>query len=149
MSDRLKQLTDYVTLGIDSSKEKTSTTQNYIGQPHVELVFLIDLRTNNLYWTGKSYPTANQQNGLVRISNLKTHFFDLDIGNVMLLGCHDLAIFNPRSKNAKGWRKQVNRNFKELANTEQSTCVLRHPHTTVKRRTWLNAWNCLNKKLPS
>jgi hypothetical protein len=149
LSDKLRQFTDYVTLGIDSSKEKISTTQNYIGQLHVELVFLIDLRTNDFYWTGKSYPTSSQQNGLVRISNLKTHFFDLDVGNIMVLGCHDLAVFNPRSKNAKGWREQVNKNFKELANIKQPTCVLHHPHTTVKRRTWLNAWNCLIKTIPS
>lgn len=67
----------------------------------------------------------------------------------MLLGCHDLTIFNPRSKNAKGWREQVNKNFKELANAKHPIYVLHHPHTTVKRRTWLNAWNSLAKKLPS
>jgi len=27
--------------------------------------------------------------------------------------------------------------------------VLQHPHTTVKVRTWLNAWSCLKKTLPS
>ena len=149
LSDKLKQFTDYVTLGVDSFKEKISTTQNYIGQLHAELVFLIDLRTNDFYWTGKSYPTSSQQNGLVRISNLKTHFFDLDVGKIMVLGCHDLAMFNPRSKNAKGWREEVNKKFKELANIEQPTCVLHHPHTTVKRRTWLNAWNSLARKLSS
>jgi len=149
LSDKLRQFADYVTLGIDSSKEKISTTQNYIGQLHVELVFLVDLRSNDFYWTGKSYPTSSQQDGLVRISNLETHFFDLDVGNVMVLGCHDLAVFNPRSKNAKGWREQVNKSFKELANIKRPICVLHHPHTAVKRRTWLNAWNCLVKKLPS
>jgi hypothetical protein len=149
LSAELREFTDYITFGIDSSKEKISTTQNYISLLHVELVFLIDLRHNDFYWTGKSYPTSSQQNGLVRISDLKTHFLDLDIANVMLLGCHDLTIFNPRSKNAKGWREHVNKSFKELANTEQSTCVLHHPHTTVKRQTWLNAWNCLTKTIPS
>jgi len=149
LSDRLRQFTDYVTFGIDSSKEKISTTRNYIGQLHAELVFLIDLRSDDFYWTGKSYPTSSQQNGLVRISNLETHFFDLDEGNVMVLGCHDLAMFNPRSKNAKGWRERVNKSFKELANIKHPICVLHHPHTTVKRRTWLNAWSSLIKKLPS
>lgn len=149
LSGKLRQFTDYVTLGIDSAKERISTTQNYIGQLHVELVFLIDLRTNDFYWTGKSYPTSSQQKGLVRISNLKTHFFDFEVGKIMVLGCHDLAIFNPRSKNAKGWRKDVNKNFKEFANSEQPNFVLHHPHTTVKRRTWLNAWSFLVKKLPS
>ncbi|MGD0406897.1 MAG: hypothetical protein ABSB10_09645 [Candidatus Bathyarchaeia archaeon] len=149
LSDKLRQFTDYVTLGIDSSKEKISTTQNYIGKLHVELVFLIDLRNNEFYWTGKSYPTSGQQNGLVRITKLEKHFFDLDIGNVMILGCHDLAIFNPRSKNAKYWREQTNRDFKQLATTKEPVCVLHHPHTTVIRKTWLTSWNFLIKKLPS
>jgi len=146
---KLREFTDYITLGIDTTKEKISTTRNYIGQLHAELVFLIDLRTNDFYWTGKSYPTPAQQNGLVRIPDLKTHFLDLEIGNVMVLGCHDLAIFNPRSKNAKGWRERVNQDFKMLANAKQPLYVLHHPHTTVKRRTWLNSWNELTKKLPS
>ena len=149
LCNKLTELTDYITLGIDSFKEKISTTQNYISQPHIELVFLKDLRQDKLYWTGKSYPTPAQQNGLVRIANLKTHFFDLDIEKVMILGCHDLSIFNPRSKNAKGWRRKVNDDFKELAKKEGPIHVLQHPHTTVKRRAWLNAWSCLRKTLPS
>ncbi len=150
VAKKLREFTDYITLGIDSYKDKISTTQNYINQPHIELVSLIDLRNNKFYWTGKSYPTPNQQNGLVRISDLKTHFFDFDdIGKLMILGCHDLTIFNPRSKNAKGWRKRVNEEFKDLAKRERPVCVLQHPHTTVKRRTWLNAWSCLRKVLLS
>jgi hypothetical protein len=150
LNEKLRELTDYITLGIDSYKEKISTTRNYISQPHIELVFLKDLRQGNLYWTGKSYPTSRQENGLVRIANLETHFFDLDIGKVMILGCHDLTIFNPRSKNAKKeWRRNVNDDFKKLAQKEEPICVLHHPHTTVKRTTWLNAWNGLIKTLPS
>ena len=149
LDKKLGEFTDYITLGIDSYKEKISTTQNYINQPHIEFVFLKDLRQGNLYWTGKSYPTPAQQNGLVRIANLDTHFFDLDIGKVMILGCHDLSIFNPRSKNARGWRRKVNDDFKKLAKKEKPIYVIHHPHTTVKRRTWLNAWGCLRKTLPS
>ncbi|MHA1333202.1 MAG: hypothetical protein ACTSPL_03905 [Candidatus Odinarchaeia archaeon] len=149
LRDRLSEVTDYVTLGVDSHKERISTTKNYISQPHIELVFLVDLRSGRIYWTGKSYPTTGQQNDLVRIADLKTHFFDLDIGKVMVLGCHDLTIFNPRSKNAKGWRKRVNEEFRELAKEEKPVCVLHHPHTTVKVRTWLNAWSELRKTLPS
>lgn len=118
-------------------------------QENLELVFLKDLRQDKLFWTGKSYPTPAQQHGLVRIANLKTHFFDLDIGKVMILGCHDLSIFNPRSQNAKAWRRKVNNNFKKLAKKEEPIYVLQHPHTTVKRRTWLNAWSCLRNTLPS
>ncbi|MCL0103504.1 hypothetical protein M1O51_02650 [Dehalococcoidia bacterium] len=149
LCDKLKTKTDYITLGVDSYKEKISTTQNYINQLHIELVFLVDLRNDKFYWTGKSYPTPNQQNGLVRIADLKSHFFDLDVGKVMILGCHDLTIFNPRSKNAKGWRKRVNEEFKKLAQKMMPEIVLQHPHTTVKIRTWLNAWRNLSKLLPS
>lgn len=149
LRSKLREVTDYITLGVDSYKEKISMTKNYIGQPHIELVFLVDLRSDEFYWTGKSYPTANQQNGLVRIADLRTHFFDLSIGKVMVLGCHDLTIFNPRSKNAKGWRKEVNEEFRKLAQEEKPKIVLQHPHTTVKVRTWLNAWSCLKKTLPS
>jgi hypothetical protein len=60
-----------------------------------------------------------------------------------------LSIFNPRSKNAKGWRRKVNDDFKGLAKKENPRYVLQHPHTTVKVRTWLNAWSCLRKMLPS
>ncbi|RLG90055.1 MAG: hypothetical protein DRO36_06735 [Candidatus Hecatellales archaeon] len=150
LRNKLKEVTNYITLGVDSYKERISTTQNYIGQPHIELVFLVNLESNEFYWTGKSYPTPSQQNGLVRIANLETHFLDLDnIGKLMLLGCHDLTIFNPRSKNAKGWRKEVNEGFKKLAEKEEPKIVLQHPHTTVKVKTWLNAWRNLKKLLSS
>jgi hypothetical protein len=150
LGQKLREVADYLTLGIDSHKEKVSTTQNYISQPHVELVFLIKLNSNRFCWTGKSYPTSSQQGGLVRVSDLTTHFFELHgVGKTMVLGCHDLTVFNPRSKNAKGWRKSVNDQFKELSRKEKPICVLHHPHTTVKKRTWLNAWSCLRKNLPS
>ena len=67
----------------------------------------------------------------------------------MVLGCHDLSVFNPRSKNAMGWRRKVNDEFKNLAKKEKPIYVLHHPHTTVKSRTWLNAWSSLIKTLPS
>ena len=150
LGEKLREVTDYLTLGIDSYKEEISTTKNIINQLHIELVFLIDLRSNKFEWTGKSYPTSSQQNGLVRIADLKKHFFDLeDVGKLMILGCHDLTVFNPRSQTAKGWRKEINKAFKELADEEKPVCVLQHPHTTVKVRTWLNAWSCLGELLPS
>ena len=149
LRSKLREVTDYITLGIDSDKNKMSNTQKYKNQSQIELIFLVDLRNNKVYWTGKSYPTSNQERHLVRITNLNTHFFDLDVGKVMVLGCHDLNIFNPRSKNAKGWRKEVNEEFKRLAQKEKPEIVLHHPHTTVKRRTWLNAWSSFKKTLPS
>ncbi len=149
VAEKYSEITDYITLGIDSFKEKISTTQNYISQLHIELVFLIDLKNNKFYWTGKSYPTPGQQRGLVRISDLKTHFFNLDVGKVMILGCHDLTIFNPRSKNARGWKERVNREFRELAMEEKPEIVLQHPHTTDSVLTWAAAWKGLVREVPS
>ena len=151
LGEKLKEATDYITLGIDSYKEKISTTQNYISYPHIELIFLFDLRNNKFYWTGKSYPTSNQENGLVRIVDYRTHFVDLeDVGRVMILGCHDLSIFNNRNWKGMGkWRKGIKTNFRELAKRMEPVCVLHHPHTTVKTQTWLNAWHLLRKTLPS
>ncbi len=149
LRNKLKQITNYITLGVDSYKTKVSTTQNYIPEYHIELVFLVDLKHNKIYWTGKSYPTPNQENKLVRIVDLNKHFFDLDVGRTMILGCHDLTVFNPRSKKAKGWRKDINESFKRIAQMKRPEIVLQHPHTTVKKKTWLNAWSNLKKILPS
>ncbi|MHA1918482.1 MAG: hypothetical protein ACTSWX_01955, partial [Promethearchaeota archaeon] len=148
---KLREITDYITFGVDSRKQKISMTQNFISQPHIELVCLIDLRKDKFYWTGKSYPTTNQERGLVRISDYESHFFDLkDIGKIMILGCHDLSIFNNRNWNKTGeWRKNIKIKFRDLAKGEEPICVLHHPHTTVKKRTWLISWNNLKKILPS
>lgn len=149
LGEKLERLADYVTFGVDSRKSKVSTTKNYIGQLHAELVILADLKNKRLYWSGKSYPTNSQEKGLVRIQDLTSHFFDLIAGKTLILGCHDLAVFNPRSINASGWRKQVNEEFTKMAKEQKPVYVLHHPHTTVKRLTWWNAWQQLNKTLPS
>jgi hypothetical protein len=139
LDEKLREVTDYVTFGVDSENKDGS----------IELVSLVDLKTNRFYWTGKSYPTTDQERELVRIADLRTHFVELEgVGKVMVLGCHDLNIFSPRSRNAKGWRRKVNGNFRELAKKERPVCVLHHPHYTVKVRTWCSAWISLRKSLP-
>jgi hypothetical protein len=136
--------------GVDSRKRMITATKNHASEPHVELVLLFDARNSRYRWTGKSYPTSAQEEGLARISHMKTHFVALDdFRKLMILGCHDLNVYNPRSANAKGWRREVNTRFREIALEEKPICVLYHPHTTVKRRTWLGAWSCLRKTVPS
>lgn len=148
--EKLKEHTDYMTLGVDSYNKKISLTKNYISQPHIELVALIDLRRKSYYWIGKSYPTSKQERGLIRISDLGTHFFDLDFGKVMILGCHDLIIFSNRNwKRTKGWRKQLKINFRDLARRKNPKIVLHHPHTTDSTRTWATAWGVLKIMVPS
>jgi hypothetical protein len=151
VGEKLRQITDYVTLGIDSYKDKISITQSYISELHIETVFLVDLKTNRLYWTGKSYPTPGQQNGLIRITDLKTHFVKLyGVGKVMLLGCHDLTMFNNRNMGNTGrWRRETKQTFRQVAEEEKPAIVLHHPHTTVTTATWRNGWSMIRNTLHS
>ena len=150
LHQKLRRCTDYLTIGIDSAKSRVSLAGVSISQPHVELVSVIDLRTLHYQWTGKSYPTSGQEKGLVRISDLSTHFLDLDFGKVMILGCHDLTIFNNRNlEKTTGWRKAVKLKFRELAKSEKPIMALQHPHTTDSTRTWAAAWAELMRELPS
>ncbi len=147
---KLELITDYLTIGIDSIQRRKKDGAVDGKSPHIELVCTIDLKKHKFYWTGKFYPVVSQENGLVRISDLGTHFLDLDVGKVMVLGCHDLNVFNPRSiKNSKGWRKKLNEKFRELARKEKPEIVLHHPHVTTTKRTWLNAFACMKKEIPS
>jgi hypothetical protein len=150
LRQKLSRCADYLTIGIDSRKAKVSSTQNYIPEDHAELVYVVDLQSGAFHFTGKSYPTPNQARGLLRIADIDTHFTVLNGQTVMVLGCHDLTIFNPRSDaKAKGWRADVKSKFKKMASRRRPAIVLHHPHTTVKRKTWLVAWQALLRHLPS
>jgi hypothetical protein len=143
--------TDYITIGIDSYKDKISLSNVSIRQLHVELVALLDLKTNKYFLTGKSYPTVGQENGLVRFQDLLTHFVDLPIGKVLILGCHDLNVFSPRGKvtTKKEWRKQIRENFYDIIQKEKPTTILHHPHTTDSSKIWTPSWNELMKLAPN
>ena len=151
MARKLSEITRYITFGIDSLKDEISTTTNHIRRLHVELICLVDLKSGRFYWTGKSYPTNGQEKGLVRIVDLKKHFLNLEgIGKVMILGCHDLTLFNNRKMNGTGaWRAGLKSEFRALSKKEKPSLVLHHPHTTVTTRTWCHGWSGLQKILPS
>jgi len=148
---RLNKYTDYLTIGIDSYKNKISLSNVSIRQLHVEIVTLLDLKTNKYFLTGKSYPTPGQENGLVRFQDLNTHFVDLTIGKVLVLGCHDLNVFSPRGKatTKKEWRKQIRESLYSLIRKENPTIVLHHPHTTDSSKIWTPSWNELRKIAPN
>jgi hypothetical protein len=148
---KLNRYADYITIGIDSYKDKISLSNVSIRQLHVELVALLDLKTNKYSWTGKSYPTTGQENRLVRFQDLKTHFVELPFGKVLILGCHDLNVFSPRGKvtTKNEWRKQIRKGFYNIVKKETPTIVLHHPHTTDSSRIWTGAWNELMKVAPT
>jgi hypothetical protein len=147
---KLASHTRYLTIGIDSHKSRISQTQSYIPEPHIELVCVIDLLKGLRQFTGKSYPTPGQQRGLVRYADLASHTVETEYGCVLVLGCHDLTIFNPRSRsNRHGWRKDVANGWVDSIRRDKPVIVLHHPHTTIKTRTWAAAWNELHRSLRS
>ena len=140
---------DHLTIGIDTKKDKVSTTYNVISQPHAELVCLVALRDRRIHWTGKFYPTPQQERSIIRFPELQSHFVELDGYRVMVLGCHDLSAYSPRGQAEAGrWRKKASEDFRRLAVQYRPTVVLQHPHTTVKCRTWKQQWQRLEQEMP-
>ena len=150
---RLKKHVRYLTVGIDAHSEEPiiSLSSTIIRHPHVELVTLIDLETGSYHWTGKSYPTSGQETGLLRVADIDSHFLELACGTVMILGCHDLSMFNPRgiAVTKAQWRQDTRRTFLNTAKSRKPKLVLHHPHTTDSVRTWLASWNRLSVELQS
>jgi hypothetical protein len=148
--ERLKSKCDYVTIGIDTKKRKVSTTYNIINEPHAELVCLIDLHEGTFHWTGKFYPTPQQEPTILRYPDIQSHFVTLGADRVMILGCHDLSVYSARGQAAAGpWRRQIAADFRSLAKHERPVAVLHHPHTTVKPGTWRQQWRSLELELPT
>lgn len=147
IDDRMRRLlrstARFVTIGVDSSYFVDSTFD-----PHVELVFLMDLESGSLHATGKSYPNPRQQHGLMRITDLESHFFG-DSNQLMLLSCHDLSLFSPRSyHNARGWRRETIERFRDLTGEKKPVLLLWHPHKSDTPRTWIPGLSGLKKELP-
>ncbi len=70
---KLSRISDYISLGIDSQKEKISIVQNYIKETHIELVFLIDLRCHDLsIFNNRSWKTTGdiRKNFKIKFRNL-------------------------------------------------------------------------------
>ena len=139
---KLKHIADCLTIGIDSKNQKNNQ--------HIELIAIFDLKESKvIHWTGKFYPTGAQEKDLITINNLKSHFMKLNNQNILILGCHDLNVFNPRGQAiAKGWRKRISKQFKCLCHTFKPTMIIQHPHETDSPRIWNLAWKAIEKELP-
>lgn len=146
--DLLSEHTRYITLGVDSTKQKISTTANRIDERHIETVVLADLETRTYHTTAKSYPTSGQERSIIRNPTFENHFIEADGGSqLMILGCHDLTMYNPRAiANAKGQRKHWGEEFRSIAEERNPDIVLQHPHTADTPNTWRNAWNELERE---
>jgi hypothetical protein len=143
---KFSKFSRYMTFGVDSFSSKLPKEMSR--KPHIELIFVVDLKTNEYYHTGKIYPTLEQEIGLVRYTDMESHFLKLDGKLIMILGCHDLTMFNNRAKaTAKGLRKEILESFREITQTKKPDIILQHPHSAIKASSWRNGWLELQQEL--
>jgi len=142
---QLQDIADYFTIGIDG--------YNPVNKQKIELVGVYDLRNEIVIrWTGKFYPTEQQKHDLIKITDLNSHFIELNNQKVVILGCHDLNVYSPRGQaaaNPEGWRRKISDKFKKLCKEFNPDIILQHPHTTDTPNIWNAAWSTLEKELPS
>lgn len=134
---------DALTVGIDLSRDDR--------QEHAELVAVYELSSRRVFWTGKSYPTSDQERHLVQVVDLSTHLLEVADERVLVLGCHDLNMFSPRgwANQARGGvRRQRCEEMRRLARRFEPTMVLQHPHSTDTPNIWRTAWAGLARELP-
>jgi hypothetical protein len=141
---RLKRYARCLTVGASSYYFRDSYYD-----PHVELVFALDLENGKIRRTGKSYPNPRQEHGLVRVADLESHFAEIGGKDVMLLSCHDLNFFSPRSyHNARSWRKASIERFRQMARERQPELLIWHPHQSDTPRTWIPGLGGFRKEQP-
>jgi hypothetical protein len=138
----LKETSKIITLGFDLNGE----------EEEAELVAVYDTRKEKiLKWTGKSYPTSSQEDKLFHIKEVETHFFEYDKERILILGCHDLNIFSPRSKanrSATSSRGKLCSDFISRTKNFNPTIVIQHPHTTDSSRIWSQGWSGIRQLFP-
>lgn len=144
---KLKMIADYFTIGIDGWDTNIGSTL------HIELVAIYDLRKEKVIkWTGKFYPNDYQKKDLIKINDLNTHFIQLNNQNILILGCHDLSVYNPRGQanaNPNGWKKKLANKFKKLSREFKPDIIIQHPHTTDTPNIWNISWRALERDLPT
>ena len=151
----------YLTLGVDlvggggKGSQHNCTTSCPKSCTHAELVVVVEVNSGEaLHWTGKSYPVtqknppASQEHSLVQ-APIKSHFFESGRVRALVLGCHDLTMFNPRNQSRIKHPHLLERRSKMLAlATEfEPKVVLHHPHSTDCTRTWCHGWGGVRRNL--
>ncbi|MBY0449415.1 MAG: hypothetical protein K2X01_02155 [Cyanobacteria bacterium] len=138
---------DYLSLGLDIVSE-----QGMHG-PHLELVAMADIQKKKIIrWTGKSFPTRNQDKQLIQVTDLGSHLLAQGKERVVILGCNDLNLLSPRvSHNVKSTspRGRLVRQMQALVKAFRPTVILQHPHETDTPNSWLTTWRHIENTLPS
>lgn len=133
----------FLTVGVDLVPRGQSKTTGGSGT-RAELVGVVDLDQGVVVrWTGKSYPTGDEERVLVQEPCLESHLLSVAGQRVLLLGCHDLNMFNPRARSsAKNERRRRWQDMDGRARHFKPTMVLHHPHQT-DASTWRLGWSGL------
>ena len=145
MSPALRQTAatrvSYLSIGIDLFPRGRS-------QPHAESLVLYDVAQDTVVArTGKSYPTSDQQDELIREPSLESHFVRVGEDRLALLVCHDLMAFSPRARaNSKGIRRVVGSDLGKAGEAFGVTLALHHAHTAESAATWRQAWGSLRRE---
>ncbi|MEJ5370261.1 MAG: hypothetical protein WHT08_18275 [Bryobacteraceae bacterium] len=126
----------YLTIGID-----LTTADKTFG---AELVAVVDLLSGRILgWTGKSYPTKDQEATLWQVKDVTSHCLEVDGFRVLVLGCHDLNMFSNRA-----WTNMVQGSLRHKSTAKMRAVarrfhpdvILQHPHDTDTPRIWATAW---------
>lgn len=143
-----RQRTRWLTIGIDQDWGP----EDLWPRPHAELVAIVDVEREKVVgWTGKSFPVTSQQRDLIQ-APLESHFITLGRRHVVVLGCHDLTMYNARgyaNQDPAGTRRKRCDKFRRMCRQFSPTIVVQHPHRTDSPNIWRTAWAGLRDDLPS
>lgn len=127
-----------VSIGIDIYEVADSE------HPLAELVAVYDLATRSvLRWTGKSYPTPDQEHRLYHVRDLRSHLLEHNGYRLLLLGCHDLNMFSPRSAanlSPGSQRHKRCADMRRIVKQFKPHTILHHPHATDSPNIWMQGW---------
>jgi hypothetical protein len=140
-----KDKVDFITTGIDLVGRSDTDL-------HAELVAVQNVGTGRICWTGKSYPTQDQEANLVQVADLRTHFMRIGGERILVPGCHDLNMFSPRgwcNQAPHGVRHQRCGLMRRMVKEFKPTIVLQHPHSTDSPNIWRSPWSELLRKAPT
>jgi len=140
---KAKTRTRVLTIGVDLISDRE----------HAELVAVIDCDSGEIaHWTGKSYPTGDQEALLVQVADVDSHLIEIAEEKVLVLGCHDLNMFSARARtnqSPNGVRRRRCAAMAKATARFKPTVVLQHPHSTDTPNIWRMPWSCLARDYPT
>ena len=148
---KLAQRSRFLTVGVDLvPKGQAKVVRGRGADTCAELVGVLDLDEGAVIrWTGKSCPVSGEEERvLVQEPCLESHLLRVAGQRVLVLGCHDLNMFNGRARALAGGARQKRwQKMDALARQFNLTMVLHHPHQTDSPTTWHQGWSGLRSYL--